>query len=97
MLEGLLSIVAAILEGFIALISVLIEFVAGFFVAAGETLSLIDLVAVLLVFLFELIFWVILWIAELAVSLCKRRKPKIVTKPVLWRPKPKLKKIKNSE
>jgi hypothetical protein len=91
-LEGLFSIVAAIVEGFIALISVLVEFIAGFFVAAGETLTLIDLVAVLVVFLFELLFWLILWIVELAVSLFKWRKPKIVKKPVLWRPNPKLKK-----
>jgi hypothetical protein len=46
----------------------------------------------LVVFLFELLFWLILWIVELAVSLFKWRKPKIVKKPVLWRPNPKLKK-----
>ena len=97
MLEGLFSIVTAIAEAVFALISALAEFIAGFFVAAGETLSLIDLGAVLVVLFFEIILWFILWLVELTISLFKWRKPQFIKKPVLWRPKPKVKVNKNSE
>jgi len=95
LLEGLFSIVAAIAEAIFALISVFVEFIAGFFVAAGETLTLIDLGALLFVLLFEVILWFTLWIVELTISLFKWRKPQLVKKPVLWRPKPKPKKTKD--
>ncbi|WP_299495251.1 hypothetical protein [uncultured Shewanella sp.] len=91
MLEGLFSIVIAIAEAIFAVISVLAELIAGFFVAAGETLTFIDLGALLVVLLFEVMLWFILWLLELTVSLFKWRKPHLVKKPVLWRPKPKLK------
>ncbi|MGJ8694668.1 MAG: hypothetical protein ACSHW0_19595 [Thalassotalea sp.] len=96
MLEGLFSIVTAIAEAIFAVISALVEFIAGFFVAAGETLTVIDLVALLVVLLFEAILWFILWLVELTVSLFKWRKPRLVQKPVLWRPKPKPKKTKDT-
>ncbi|WOH36427.1 hypothetical protein RI844_13725 [Thalassotalea fonticola] len=91
------SIVTAIAEAVFALISAFVEFIAGFFVAAGETLSLIDLGALLVVLFLEVILWFILWLVELAISLIKWRKPQFIKKPVLWRPKPKLKNNKNSE
>ncbi len=96
LLEGLFSIVTAIAEAIFALISALAEFIAGFFVAAGETLTLIDLGALLVVLLFEVVLWFILWLVELTVSLFKWRKPKLVKRPVLWRPKPKVKKSKDT-
>jgi len=96
LLEGLFSIVTAIAEAIFALVSALAQFIAGFFVAAGETLSLIDLGALLIVLFFEIIFWFILWLVELTISLFKWRKPRLVKKPVLWRPKPKPKKTKDS-
>jgi len=89
LLEGLFSIVTAIVEAIFALISVSVEFIAGFFVATGETLTLIDLGALLIILFFEVILWCILSLVELTVSLFKCRKPLLVKKPVLWRPKPK--------
>ena len=96
LLEGLFSIVIAIAEAFLALISALAEFIAGFFVAAGETLTFIDLGALLVVLFFEVVLWFILWVVELTVSLFKWRKPQLVKKPILWRPKPKAKKTKDT-
>ena len=96
MLEGLFSLVAAVAEAIFALISVLTEFVAGFFVAAGETLTLIDLGALLVVLFFEVLVWFTLWLVELIISLFKWRKPQAVQKPVFWRPKPKPKKSKDT-
>ena len=94
MIEGVVSIVTAIVESLITLAGSLIELIAGFFVGAGETLAATDTFLLLFVFIFEIIFWIILWIKELLVSLFKLRKPRPITKPVFWRPKPKVK-VKN--
>ncbi|WP_299009744.1 hypothetical protein [uncultured Shewanella sp.] len=67
MLEGLFSIVTAIAEAIFA---------------AGETLTFIDLSALLVVLLFEVMLWFILWLLELVLSLFKWRKPRLVKKPV---------------
>jgi hypothetical protein len=96
LIEGLISIISALVEAGIALISTLVEFIAGFFVAAGETLTLIDLFTLLFVVFFEILFWLFLWLVELVISLVKWRKPQRVKKPVLWRPKPKVKGSKDA-
>jgi len=93
MIEGLIGIVTSIVESLVTLIASLLELVAGLFVGAGETLAATDTLLLLLVFLCEIIFWVILWIKELVVSLFKLRKPRLVARPVFWRPKPKLKEL----
>jgi len=41
--EGLFLMITVLAEAIIAVISVLVEFTASFFVAAGEMLSIIDL------------------------------------------------------
>lgn len=97
MIEGLISLVVAIVEAVISLLLAVVEFVAGFFVAAGETLTVMDLTTVLVVAFFEFLLWFVLWVIELIVSLFKWCKPRIIEKPVLWRPKPKLKKKKQSQ
>jgi len=56
MFEGLFSIVTVIAEAFIAVISALVEFMASFFFAAGEMLSIIDLVALLVILFFKSFF-----------------------------------------
>jgi len=96
-IEALFSIVSAIVEWVISLLGIVFEFIAGFFVTAGETLSVIDLFVVLLLVLLELVLWFILWGVELVVSLFRWRKPNKINKPKLWRPKAKLKKIKAEE
>jgi len=93
MIEGLIGIVTAVIESLVTLLTSLLEFVAGFFVGAGETLAATDMLLLLFVFIIEMIFWVLLWIKELTVSLLKIRKPRVVARPVLWRPKPKIKDI----
>jgi len=97
MIEGFISLVVAIVDVVISLLLAVVEFVAGFFVAAGETLTVIDLMAVLVVAFFEFFLWFVLWVIELIVSLFKWRKPRTIEKPALWRPKPKLKKKKQSQ
>jgi len=94
MIEGLISLVVAIVEAVVSLLIAVVEFVAGFFVASGETLTLIDLAAVLVVAFFEFLLWFVLWVRELIVSLFKWRKPHPIKKPIIWRPKPKLKRKK---
>jgi hypothetical protein len=93
MIEGLIGIVTSIVESLVALLASLLELIAGLFVGAGETLAATDVILLLFVLLFEMFFWFILWIRELAVSLFKVRKPRPVAKPIFWRPKAKIKEL----
>ena len=95
MIEGLFNLVTTIVEFFVSLFVTGIEFIASFFVSTGETLAAFDVFLVLLVLATELMFWLLLWIKELFFSLMGWRKPKSVLKPIFWRPKPKIKKVKN--
>ena len=97
MIEGLISLVMAIVEAVIGLLSALVEVIASLFVGAGETLGGIDLMALLLVLLLELVIWFALYLKELLVSLVRWKKPGKVSKPILWRPKAKPKKKKSSD
>ncbi len=87
MIEGSFSLVGAIVDFFVSLFGMVIEFIGSFFVAAGETLAVSDVFLVLFVFLAE----ILLWLKELILSLFNWRKPYGIKKPVFWRPKPKLK------
>ncbi|RYV01838.1 hypothetical protein SOPP22_15905 [Shewanella sp. OPT22] len=91
MIEAIFSICIAIGEAILSLIAGLVEILSGFFVAAGETLSILDLMLVLVVASAELIAWFFLWVVELVLSLVKWRKPRKVAKPIYWRPSTKLK------
>ncbi len=93
MIEGLIGIVTSIVESLVTLMASFLEFIASFFVGAGETLAATDTLLLLFVFIFEMIFWLLLWVKELVVSLFKARRPKHVARPVIWRPKAKIKDI----
>lgn len=94
MIEGLISILVAIVDALLGLFTAVVEFIAGLFVPAGQTLTFFDLFAVLFVFALEVIIWLFLSIKELTLSTIKWRKPAYVAKPILWRPEPKFKKDK---
>lgn len=97
MIEALISIITAIVEAVIGMLTALVEIIASLFVGAGETLGAIDLFSLLLVLLLELILWFILYLKELLLSLFRWRKPNKVSKPILWRPKAKPKKLKSKD
>ena len=83
--------IGIVFEAIFALFAAIVEAIASFFIGAGETLGAIDLLAVIVVFMFELVFWCMLLIKELVLSLVKWRKPTMISKPILWRPKAKQK------
>jgi len=87
----MIELIAGIVEIVIAICSVIIEAIAGLFMAGGEALGAGEALAVLGVLIIEFIVWGVLWLYELAKSLLKWCKPKHVSKPVFWRPKKKLK------
>jgi len=95
LLEGLISLIMAVVQAVASILSIIFEFIVGFFIGATQTISFVDLIALLIVFLCELIFWFILWCVELIVSIYQLRKPKFIKKPVLWRPTLKDKKTKS--
>ncbi len=95
MIEAIISICLAIVEALIALVTLVVDFIAGFFVAAGHTLTLVDLFLVILVSIAEIFAWLILWVLQLIKSAIKRQKPCAVSKPIFWRPKPKVKQPKS--
>ena len=86
-----------IVEAVIGMLSALVEIIASLFVGAGETLGALDLFGLLLMLLLELLLWFMLYIKELLVSLFRWRKPSKISKPILWRPKAKPKKIKRKD
>lgn len=79
----------------VSFVAGIFEFFIGFFIGATHTISFVDLLGLLFVFMCECVFWLILWCFELIVSLCKFRKPKRVKKPIFWRPTLKPKKLHN--
>ncbi len=87
LIEGIFSIIVAIFEAVISLIGALIEAVAGLFAAGGEALSAGEAIGTFLALIMEVIFWGVLWLIELVISLFTWRKPKKVKKPVIWRSK----------
>ena len=97
MVEGLISLVMAIVEAVIRMLSAFVEVIASLFVGASETLRAFDLFGLLLVLLFELVTWFILYLKELALSLFRWKKPSKVSKTILWRPKAKPKKVRNKD
>jgi len=76
-----------IFEGIVAIIAGVIELIAGFFTAGAEAMSAGEAIIVLFLFIIELIIWVFLILRELLISLIKRRKPRKVKKPIIWRKK----------
>ena len=94
MLESFFSMLVSMVQAMIAIMSTTIEFMAGFFVAAGETLGFFELMILLMIFCLEIIFWLVLWIVELIIALFTWRKPERIKRPVIWRPKPKVKSSK---
>jgi len=84
-------LIGLVFEAIFTLLAAIVEAIASFFIGAGETLAAVDLLAVIVVFIFELVFWCMLLIKELVLSLVKWRKPTMISKPVLWRPKAKQK------
>lgn len=90
-MEVIFSIFITIVEATITACIAVLDFLASFFVASGQTLSAVDLVVVILVVFVELVCWLCLWLKELLKALFVWRKPTYVAKPVIWRPKPKLK------
>jgi len=89
MIEAVFSIFLIVIDAIIAAITFLVEFIAGFFVAAGQTLTALDLFLILFVFLAEIAVWLLLSLYHLMKAIVKFQKPTLVQKPVFWRPKPK--------
>ncbi len=92
MLKAIVSILLAIVEPVVSFFVFIIEAIAGLFLAAGETMTAAEAVLVFFLLIFELIFWGILWVIEISKSIIHWRKPKRVSKPVIWRPKKSTKK-----
>ena len=80
-----------IVEAIVSAVTLLVEFIAGLFVGAGQTLTALDLFLVFFVLLAELVTWLALFIYQLLKAIIKFQKPVLVSKPVFWRPKPKTK------
>ena len=89
MIEVLFGIVSAILKAIVTVISALIEIIGVFFSTGAETLTAAEALIVFFAFLAELIFWLLLWLWELILSLFQWRKPKKVFKPILYKRKSK--------
>ena len=83
MIEGIFAIFAAIIEAVVSIAAVFIEFVASLFLAAGETMSAAEAIGVVVAFVVEFIYWVILVVVELVLALFAWRKPRKVKKPKL--------------
>gem|GEM_PF-1583940 len=85
----MLELVAALVEGIIALFVAIFEGIAGLFGASAsaiEGFSLVESILVIFVFLIELVCWLALIAVEVVRALIQWRKPGKVRKPVLWRP-----------
>jgi len=82
-----MEIIAGIVEGLISLVLGLIELIVGLFVEGAASLGAGEAIGLLIVLLIELIFWLIVFISELFISLIKWRRPKKIAKPIIWRPK----------
>lgn len=65
MIEALVSLVTFIAETLALALSALVDLVAKFFVAAGYTLSTVDLFLLLLVSFAEIVCWFFLYVLEL--------------------------------
>ena len=89
MIEAVVSLFMIVLDALAAAMTFIVEFIAGFFVAAGQTLSALDLFLILFIFLAEIAVWLLLTLYYLITAMVKFQKPVLVRKPVFWRPKPK--------
>lgn len=87
MLEGLISLLIAVVEAVISFFAFIIEAIASLFMVAGETLTAGEALLIFFLLIFEVLYWAILWLLEIIKSLIQWRKPKAVPKPIFWRPK----------
>ena len=87
MLEVLFEAIVALIEGIMAVISVIIESIAGLFTVGGEALGAGEALMVLFLLIIESIMWFFLFLFELLAALFLWRKPKKVKKPILYRKK----------
>ncbi|OUR65566.1 hypothetical protein A9Q79_00800 [Methylophaga sp. 42_25_T18] len=83
MIEGIFSIVIALVEIVVTIITTVIELIVGLFTTAGEALSIGEALILFFVFLAEVVWWGILWVVELVASLFNWRKPNVIPRPVL--------------
>lgn len=91
-----MEIITAIFEAIIYIITATVEFILGFFVTGVEALAAWEAIGLLLFFLVEFIFWIVLLVASLCIAIFKWRKPNKVKWPVIWRPM-KIRKKSSSE
>jgi hypothetical protein len=89
-----MEIIAVILEAIVAAITAIVEAILGFFMGGVEALSAWEAIGLVLIFIFELVFWLLLCIASLLVALVKWRRPEKVAWRVIWRPRKTQKKSK---
>ena len=78
--------IAAIVEAILGFFAAVIEAIAGFFVAGAEALGAGEIIAIVLLFCVELVFWAFYGVFELLRALLQRRKPRPVSRPIIWRP-----------
>ena len=72
--------IAAIVEAILGLFAAVIEAIAGFFVAGADVLGAGEIIAIVL------LFWAFYGVFELLRALLQRRKPRPVSRPIIWRP-----------
>lgn len=91
MIEALFSLLFVVERAAVAFVSFIVDAIAGLFVAAGQTLTAVDLFIVLFVLVAECCAWLLLMLFALVRALVLGQKPVLMSKPVFWRPKAKLK------
>ncbi|GGF80300.1 hypothetical protein [Alteromonas lipolytica] len=90
MLEAIYSVVTVIVNAIGSALAFVVEFIAGFFVPAGHTLTAVDLFLFFFVLCAEVTVWFVLSLFRLVKGAITRQKPVFKSKPVFWRPTPKV-------
>ena len=78
--------ISAIAEAILGLFAAVIEAIAGLFFAGAQALGAGEIIALVLLFCVELVWWALHGVFELLRALFRRRRPRPVPRPVIWRP-----------